>query len=193
MDREYKQLRNEMERKWEVIDDLTERLNELERQPTKYDGKFLWRISSYEQRLSDAKTGRVLYFYSDAFYSGRYGYKFKCCVSLNGDGDGKGSYLSVYINLLRGKFDALLPWPYSHKIVFTLMNQTHITDDIVMDIIPDTSLEGWKKPKTEQNSGVGIWKFAKHETVKKGGYLKDDEIFIKVEVEPFDVLTNGLE
>lgn len=186
-----RELNYEMQKKWEDMEDIKERLNELERQPTKYDGRFLWRINKFDQRLSDAKEGNEKYLYSDPFYSGRYGYKFRVCVAFNGDGDAKGTHISVYINLVRGKFDALLPWPYSTKIVFTLMDQRHEEDErrnIVMDIIPDTTLEGWQRPETDQNPGVGIWTFAKHENIKNRGFLKDDEIFLKVEVEPFDLL-----
>ncbi|KXJ17485.1 TNF receptor-associated factor 4 [Exaiptasia diaphana] len=186
-----RELNCEMQKKWEEVEELKERIFELERQPTKYDGRFLWRINKYDQRLSDARQGKERYLYSDPFFSGRYGYKFRVCVGFNGDGDAKGTHVSVYINLVRGKFDALLPWPYSTKIVFTLMDQRHDENErknIVMDIIPDTTLEGWQRPKTDQNPGVGIWKFAKHENIKNKGFLKDDEIFLKVEVEPFDLL-----
>ena len=33
----------------------------------------------------------------------------------------RGKYLSVYVCLLPGKYDALLTWPFSHRVTFTLI------------------------------------------------------------------------
>jgi len=73
--------------------------------------------------------------------------------------------------------------------VFTLINQTKKNEDIVKTITPERQ-ESFHRPNTEQNKGLGFPGFARHEAIKNGGYLKDDVIFIKVEIEPFDLLNN---
>ncbi|KAJ8362580.1 hypothetical protein AAFF_G00367920 [Aldrovandia affinis] len=34
---------------------------------------------------------------------------------LNGDGTGRGTHLSLFFMVMRGKYDALLKWPFSQK------------------------------------------------------------------------------
>lgn len=35
---------------------------------------------------------------------------------LNGDGTGRGTHLSLFFVVMRGKCDALLKWPFSQKV-----------------------------------------------------------------------------
>jgi hypothetical protein len=35
---------------------------------------------------------------------------------LNGDGSGKKTHLSLFIVIMRGEYDALLPWPFRNKV-----------------------------------------------------------------------------
>lgn len=35
---------------------------------------------------------------------------------LNGDGTGRGTHLSLFFVVMRGKYDALLKWPFSQKV-----------------------------------------------------------------------------
>lgn len=171
-----------------IIGLINKRLNNvLEHQPSKVSGKLLWCIKDYEQRLLDAKAGCEVLINSDTFYSGSYGYKFECCVALNGEGDAHGSHASIFIKVLQGAYDALLPWPYSGKIVFTLINQTKVNSDIVMKGMTPEGEDEFQRPKAEHNVGIGYTKFAKHKLISTRGFLKDDVIFIKVEVEPFNL------
>lgn len=51
-----------------------------------------------------------------AFYTARYGYKVCLRVYLNGDGTGKGTHVSLFFVVMKGDYDALLPWPFRHKV-----------------------------------------------------------------------------
>lgn len=51
-----------------------------------------------------------------AFYSSKYGYKMCLRLYLNGDGTGRGTHLSLFFVVMRGKCDALLKWPFSQKV-----------------------------------------------------------------------------
>ena len=171
---------------------MRERLARLERAPNKEDGKLLWVISNYSQNLEDARRGVNRWLYSEPFFSGRYGYKLCACVSLYGDEEGYGTHLSVYIAVMRGKYDALLPWPFQQQVKFFLLDQEesyYDRRDFVIPIIPNSLLEGWNRPGTNVNPGVGVWKFFAHERLRPGGFLVDDTIFLKVEVASFDILS----
>ena len=44
-------------------------------------------------------------------------------VYANGLGNGKGSHVSVYVELLKGKYDSYLNFPFKGKIALFLLNQ----------------------------------------------------------------------
>lgn len=55
-------------------------------------------------------------FHVSAFYTAKYGYKLCLRLYLNGDGTGKRTHLSLFIVIMKGEYDALLPWPFRNKV-----------------------------------------------------------------------------
>lgn len=55
-------------------------------------------------------------FFFSAFYTAKYGYKVCLRIYLNGDGTGKGTHVSLFFVVMKGDYDALLPWPFRHKV-----------------------------------------------------------------------------
>ena len=53
----------------------------------------------------------------------RNGYKMCIRVYLNGDGMGYKTHLSLFFVLMKGEFDALLKWPFEHKISMILVGK----------------------------------------------------------------------
>ena len=51
-------------------------------------------------------------------------------VFLNGNGAGESSHISIYIKVLPGEYDALLRWPFSHSVSFTLFDQATIPEKV---------------------------------------------------------------
>lgn len=76
--------------------------------------------------ISDASFFLVLH---AAFYSSKYGYKMCLRLYLNGDGTGRGTHLSLFFVVMRGKCDALLKWPFSQKVGNRFNTLTHETLD----------------------------------------------------------------
>lgn len=66
---------------------------------------------------------------SSPFYTSQFGYKLQASVFLNGNGSGENTHVSVYIKILPGEFDALLKWPFSHSVAFTLFDQSEKVRD----------------------------------------------------------------
>ncbi|XP_013928039.1 PREDICTED: TNF receptor-associated factor 1 [Thamnophis sirtalis] len=93
---------------------LGQRLHSSEQ--TSYDGVFLWKITDVHQKCYEAICGKVHSFQSPAFYTSRYGYKLCMRIYLNGEGRGRGTHISLFIVLLKGDYDSLLPWPFTHKV-----------------------------------------------------------------------------
>ena len=60
--------------------------------------------------------------YSLPFYTHNRGYKFRLIVYPNGNGTGRQSHLSIHSQLIRGKFDNELEWPFEGDIRVELLN-----------------------------------------------------------------------
>uniref|UniRef100_A0A3Q3A2F5 MATH domain-containing protein n=1 Tax=Kryptolebias marmoratus TaxID=37003 RepID=A0A3Q3A2F5_KRYMA len=110
----------------------------------------------------------------EPFYTGYFGYKMCARVYLNGDGMGKGTHLSLFFVVMRGEYDALLPWPFKQKTqTFTLK---HLGDAFK----PDPNSSSFRRPVAEMNIASGCPLFVSQSVLETGSYIKDDTIFIKV-------------
>ena len=49
-------------------------------------------------------------------------YKMRMEVYLNGYDKGKGTYLSIYLQLMKGDFDDFLNWPFTKPVILTVMH-----------------------------------------------------------------------
>ena len=63
-------------------------------------------------------------FKSDPFYSHPAGYKLVVIIRPNGNGERKGTHVSLHVHLLPGEFDDQLRWPFSGKITVQAYSRT---------------------------------------------------------------------
>ena len=75
------------------------------------------------RRRDEARTGKTISLYSAPFYTSRFGYKLCLRLYMDGDGSGKGSHLSFFLTIMKGEYDALLPWPFSQMVTLMLVDQ----------------------------------------------------------------------
>ena len=184
--KEYKTICSELQRvftltkvSWLSID---ERLNNQDN--VSFDGLFIWKISNFYEKQNQSKTGVQRSFYSPPFYyMGRTGYKLIARIFLNGDGAGHSTHVSLFISIMRGEYDALIKWPFTHNITFTIYDQSlsnpkeHHTDRFY----PDPNSTTFRRPTTEMSTGSGIPKFCSLEKIPF--FVKDNVMFIKIQVE----------
>ena len=110
-----------------AIQNLQERFSELALmvqtlQATSYNGRIIWKIPEIQHRRHEAKIGKTISLYSAPFHTSRQGYK--ACLRLYVDGDGCGNtHLSFFMTITKGEYDALLQWPFRHKVTLTLLDQ----------------------------------------------------------------------
>ncbi|XP_040179986.1 TNF receptor-associated factor 1 isoform X2 [Rana temporaria] len=161
-----------------AINELHMRLSTLEQ--TSYDGVFLWKISNFTQKSHDAVTGRAISLYSPAFYTARYGHKVCLRIYLNGDGAGKGTHVSLFFAIMKGEYDALLPWPFKHKVTFMLLDQNN-REHVFDAFRPDISSASFQRPVNDMNiaSGCPLFCLLSKLQSSKNNYLKDDTLFIR--------------
>ncbi|OCT65333.1 hypothetical protein XELAEV_18041573mg [Xenopus laevis] len=160
-------------------------LNELEMrfsclEQTSYDGVFLWKISDLAQKCRDAVTGRAISLYSPAFYTAKYGYKVCLRIYLNGDGAGKGTHVSLFFAIMKGEYDALLPWPFKHKVTFVLVG--HNNRDNVFDAFrPDVTSASFQRPVNDMNVASGCPLFCPIVKLNssKYTYIRDNNLYIR--------------
>ncbi|XP_031568440.1 TNF receptor-associated factor 3-like isoform X2 [Actinia tenebrosa] len=144
-----------------------------------YDGTFVWKIENYSRRFQEAIVNKTPSLYSPPFYTSRFGYKMCARVYLNGDGSGKGTHVSVFISVMRGEYDAVLPWPFSKKITLKLLDQNHL-EDITETFRPDRNSSSFMRPRADMNIASGCPKFCTHLRLQTNGYVKENTMFIKV-------------
>ncbi|XP_005089646.1 TNF receptor-associated factor 3 [Aplysia californica] len=151
-----------------------------------YNGKLLWKIRDFTQRKRDAVQGRTVSLYSQPFYTSRFGYKMCARVYLNGDGIGRGSHMSLYFVVMRGEYDALLAWPFQHKVSLMLLDQSTEKRHMKDEFYPDPSSTSFRRPvNAEMNVASGCPLFVAHTVLDNPNnqYIKDDVLFIKVMVD----------
>ncbi|NWS10202.1 TRAF2 factor, partial [Pachyramphus minor] len=149
-----------------------------------YDGIFLWKITDVGRKLQDSVTGRAVGLYSPAFYTAKYGYKVCLRVYLNGDGTGKGTHMSLFFVVMKGDYDALLPWPFRHKVTFMLLDQNN-REHVIDAFRPDLTSASFQRPVHDMNVASGCPTFlplAKLQSPKHA-YVKEDTLFLKCIIE----------
>ncbi|NXX46754.1 TRAF2 factor, partial [Tricholaema leucomelas] len=149
-----------------------------------YDGIFLWKITDVGRKLQDSVTGRTVSLYSPAFYTAKYGYKVCLRVYLNGDGTGKGTHMSLFFVVMKGDYDALLPWPFRHKVTFMLLDQNN-REHIIDAFRPDLTSASFQRPVNQMNVASGCPMFLPLSKLQspKYAYVKEDTLFLKCIIE----------
>lgn len=149
---------------------------------TSHNGVYVWKIDHFSRRFEEAVSGKTPSIYSSPFYVGRFGYKVCACLYPNGDGIGKTTHLSVFFVVMRGEYDALLPWPFIQAVHFRLLDQSGI-QDVFDGFRPDPNCASFKRPSSDINLASGCPKFISQTEFREGGFVQDDTIFIKVTVD----------
>ena len=150
-------------------------------QAASYDGTFIWKIPEVNRRRQEAKSGKTVSLYSAPFYTSRHGYKICLRLYMNGDGSGKGTHLSFFVTLMRGEYDALLPWPFRQAVTLTLVDQNR-QRDIVQSFRPEPTSSSFQRPRNEMNVASGCPTFAPITVLDNISYVKDDTLFLKCNI-----------
>ena len=102
-------------------------------------------------------------------------------IYLNGDGTGRGKYVSLFFVIVRSRFDALLPWPFKQKVTLMILDQGNSGEDVVDAFRPDPNSSSFKRPVSEMNIASGCPLFLPLNLLEsKRAYVKDDTIFVKM-------------
>ena len=186
---------------------LEEKLGALQRQIdtkviTDKDGcntRFIWKITSFSESLRQAKEGVKKEIESDPFYAGCYGYKLKVSAHpyFTGFVFAIPPHFSIGIVLMKGEYDDMLPWPFSRKITFTIIDQNKVLKERqnYTDYLSPSKPDVFLTPKFifseipgEKNMVLkeGIGRFISHKKPQTRRYIVNDTLFLQVDVGPDD-------
>ena len=166
-----------------MLFDIESRITIVER--STFNGSFFLKIREISKRREDARTGKCISMDSPPFHSKPNGRGYKMCLRLYmlGDGIGKGTHMSLFFVVMKGEFDNILQWPFTHKVTFKLINQCGGGCDVVGSICPDPFSSSFQKPKSDMNVASGCPRFVSIKELLQEGFIVDDTIFIEVEVD----------
>ncbi|XP_067865299.1 TNF receptor-associated factor 1-like isoform X2 [Heterodontus francisci] len=156
--------------------------------PMNCNGVIVWKIENFSSHLLAARSEQRTSFYSSPFSTDPFGYKLCCRIYPYGDGNGKGTHISLFLAIMKSEYDDVLLWPFKQRVTFVLLdqvNQNHIKESF----FPDVLSASFQKPKTHMNVASGCPRFVRQDLLLNppNPYLRNDAIFLKVVVD-----TSGL-
>ncbi len=139
------------------------------------------RLTNYQEHKRDKDK-----FHSPPFYTSYTGYKMCLIVDANGDGNGKGTHVSVFACLMKGDNDDSLSWPFTGTVTIELLNQLedkkHLKETIQFTENDECSQ---RVVDCERGLGLGRPKFISHadlahKPLTNTQYLKDDTLVFRI-------------
>ena len=119
------------------------------------------------------------------FYTHPRGYKMCLEIYANGNGDGLGTHVSVFMYLMRGEFDFCLKWPFRGGVFIRLLNQNDTKRYFPAEIRFSEAViaQGGGRQVTDANkassSAFGLHQFISHAELAPN-YLKNDTLYFEV-------------
>ena len=127
-------------------------------------------------KFNSKKTSNVC-FHSEPFYTSSDGYHMRIQVCPNGNSDGKGTHVSVFMELISGKNDKKIKWPFTGRISIELMDQLadecHYCKSMHFEAVDNARVHGkvWGHPSYISHSELQN---------SKTRYLKDNTLYFRI-------------
>ena len=182
-------MEGEIEKIYERLDAIEARLSRIHKDVnTVRDGFMIWKIRNVGKFFGEEQKKKNLALFSDIIYTSKYGYKLQAVAYPNGIASGFGTHFSIYLTILKGEYDAILEWPFNKRVFFTMLDQNenvkeqlHRTEELICD----RGSSSFTRPASETgNPGWGFPRFIAIDRLMPGNLIKDDCIFLQIEIEP---------
>ncbi|XP_048477198.1 TNF receptor-associated factor 1-like [Rhincodon typus] len=120
-----------------------------------------------------------------AFFTSHCGYMLCLRLYLNGDGVGANTHLSLFLVIMKGRYDAILEWPFSKKVTFRLLDQSARRQHTVTAFKPDIGSASFHRPVQAMNVASGCPEFLPLAQLHANwhSYVTNDVMFIKASVD----------
>ena len=127
------------------------------------------------KKKSQAEAGKNIVLHSPSFYTARHGYRLICSLCPHGDGKGenlrklerhsnehfftvRGQYMSAFVAVVKGEYDALLQWPFSYKVCTN--NHTTTPRSVYSQFLPIATYVNTRKQLSNARTSSSGRKFA---------------------------------
>lgn len=155
-------------------------------QPIPTNGRLLWRIDRYKEKMTDAKENDAVLF-SPIFHNKEYGYTLRVELLLNGKGQWKDRHIIGSLKVIEGKWDPLLDWPCILQASIVLRDQENPANNFKKtlkvkrkDAADDTNVE----------KESGTYMFIPHtKLTRHDGFTKNNLMFLDIQIK--DVKLEG--
>lgn len=153
--------------------------------------RFIWKIENFSEILKQAKAGFKEEVVSDPFYTGCYGYKLQVIVRPFTKGLTQlDDSLYFGIASVEGKYDDILPWPFTKKITFTVIDQNEDLkerNNITANLRPSSKAPIFcGRPTGHLSFDSDRMFFIPHERLQTRRYILNYNLFLQVDVGPDD-------
>jgi len=155
------------------------------------NGSLLWRVSDFNELVERSQDDHELCVCSEFVYTGVYGYKIQFRLYPFGLGLGEGTHMSLYVVLYKTEHDILLQWPFQQKVKVKLLNMNELASKRkhhIVTIGPDRYSSSFVRPIHDHNPGWGFPKFISHHDLQRNTFLRENNLFIKLLIEPYDAM-----
>ena len=139
------------------------------------------KIENYGRNFEEAKaTGKRNYSNPHEIYY----FKMRLLIDLNGSRKRKGTFMSVYFQLMKGDYDDFIEWPFDKLVTFTLIHPDDKSKCFKRSMKHAQETERFPnpsfiKPVTAFNKGYGYESFITLEKLHADGFIKNDTICIR--------------
>ena len=146
------------------------------------NGEFMWKIDELDFQMAQANLGKVTELHSAPCYTSQYGYKYCVRLHLNGEGDGRGTHISIFFIIMKSKYDDLLSWPMQKQVTIQLVNPKNRADSIIETFFSNPKSFSFQRPTENMKVAFGYQTLISKEQFLNGGFIKDNSAFIRVTV-----------
>lgn len=150
------------------------------------NGVFIWKLQNYTKMRDEAMTGATSVQHSEGFYTAMYGYNLCIRVNINATDSIRGAYISLFVHFMKGEYDNILEWPFKGSITLSILDQSEDClkrKPLKETLVARSELLAFHRPTSYRNhKGFGYMEFAPLSVIENGSYIRNDSVYIKVEV-----------
>ena len=168
-----------------VIPDPNASFVHIERNP--HNCRYRWRIPNVARMTREANDHPSQPLVSPPWLTHFGGYTLQTHIYFHGNGRFQNTHISVFLSVLRGLNDSILPWPLNGKISLFLLphDQKEKRMPIIRTVLSDRKSRSFQQPTSHRNIASGCPDFASVSTLSDDAYVKNDVMFLEFTLNTF--------
>ena len=154
------------------------------------NGTFIWKIENFNEKRLLGLSGAKTQWLSAPFQTSQFGYRMQLKIYPNGDGMGKGKYVSLFFLIVKSRYDEILKWPFQQKVKLFALDQSGRGEHVADAFRPDLSSSSFQRPVGAANVATGCPLFLPLALLEndagssEGGiYVRNDAMFVKIVID----------